>query len=263
MPTARSDSNAHCVMALAGLFHFLKSPRSRLMAPLVGKPTLVKAFPSNGQGRLDRTILTGMVRHTDGYGTAVASRQKLLDAAIDVIRKKGYAATRVDDIAAYAGVTKGSFFHHFSSKEGCARAAAARWREQAEVAFSQSGYRDAPSPAARVLAYLDFRIRILEGPVESYACYAGTLVQEVHLTCPALAADCAEVIFNHAQSLEFDLAAALGPDACEASDLAFHIQATIQGALLMAKAEGHGRGARKSLEYLQQYLAIRMGENPR
>src|SRR5205085_8261993 len=103
VPTARSDSNAHCVMALAGLFHFLKSPRSRLMAPLVGKPTLVKAFPSNGQGRLDRTILTGMVRHTDGYGTAVASRQKLLDAAIDVIRKKGYAATRVDDIAAYAG----------------------------------------------------------------------------------------------------------------------------------------------------------------
>ena len=201
--------------------------------------------------------------HTDGYGTVVASKQKLLDAAIDVIRKKGYAATRVDDIAAYAGVTKGSFFHHFSSKEECARAAAARWREQAEVAFSQSGYRDAPSPAARVLAYLDFRIRILEGPVESYACYAGTLLQEVHLTCPALAADCAEVIFNHAQSLEFDLAAALGPDACEASDLAFHIQATIQGALLMAKAEGHGRGARKSLEYLQQYLAIRMGENPR
>jgi TetR/AcrR family transcriptional repressor of nem operon len=41
------------------------------------------------------------------------SRNKLLDAAIDVVRSKGYGATRVDDIAAAAGVTKGSFFHHF------------------------------------------------------------------------------------------------------------------------------------------------------
>ncbi|MEO8883222.1 MAG: TetR family transcriptional regulator, partial [Devosia sp.] len=31
-------------------------------------------------------------------------------AAINVIRVKGYSATRVDDIAAAAGVTKGSFF---------------------------------------------------------------------------------------------------------------------------------------------------------
>jgi TetR/AcrR family transcriptional repressor of nem operon len=46
-----------------------------------------------------------------------SSKTRLLDAALTVIRTKGYAATTVDDICHAAGVTKGSFFHHFKSKD--------------------------------------------------------------------------------------------------------------------------------------------------
>ena len=53
------------------------------------------------------------------------SKTKLLRAALRVIRAKGYAATTVDDICHQAGVTKGSFFHHFKSKDELALAAAA------------------------------------------------------------------------------------------------------------------------------------------
>jgi hypothetical protein len=37
------------------------------------------------------------------------SKTKFLDAAMHVIRVKGYAATRIEDICDEAGLTKGSF----------------------------------------------------------------------------------------------------------------------------------------------------------
>jgi TetR/AcrR family transcriptional regulator, transcriptional repressor for nem operon len=186
------------------------------------------------------------------------SRARLLSAAIDVIRIKGYAATRVDDIAAAAGVTKGSFFHHFATKEACARAAASYWRGQSEASFAASGHRDAASPAARVLAYIDFRISQLAGPVPSYTCYVGTVLHEVHDTHPELAADSAASVLAQAAALEDDLAAALAPERDAAHDLAVHIEATIQGALLIATAEGGNRGARASLVHLRRYLEIQL-----
>ena len=52
------------------------------------------------------------------------TRNRLLDASLHAIRAQGYAATTIDDICAAAGLTKGSFFHHFASKEALGVAAA-------------------------------------------------------------------------------------------------------------------------------------------
>ena len=45
------------------------------------------------------------------------SKIRFLDAAVQVIRAKGYSAMTIDDVCLAAGLTKGSFFHHFKSKE--------------------------------------------------------------------------------------------------------------------------------------------------
>ena len=42
---------------------------------------------------------------------------ELLDAALDLFVEKGYAATRVEEVARRAGVSKGTLFLYFSSKE--------------------------------------------------------------------------------------------------------------------------------------------------
>lgn len=47
---------------------------------------------------------------------AELTRQALLDAALQVMSRQGYAATRLDDIAAAARVTRGAIYHHFGSK---------------------------------------------------------------------------------------------------------------------------------------------------
>lgn len=42
---------------------------------------------------------------------------ELLDAALDIFVEKGFAATRVEEVAARAGVSKGTLFLYFPSKE--------------------------------------------------------------------------------------------------------------------------------------------------
>ncbi|HUJ03182.1 MAG TPA: TetR/AcrR family transcriptional regulator [Rhizomicrobium sp.] len=46
-----------------------------------------------------------------------ARPQEILDAALAIFAEKGFAATRMDDIAARAGVTKGTIYLYFESKE--------------------------------------------------------------------------------------------------------------------------------------------------
>ena len=44
-------------------------------------------------------------------------RQAILDAALEVFSEKGYAATRLDDVAARAGIAKGTIYLYVSSKQ--------------------------------------------------------------------------------------------------------------------------------------------------
>lgn len=48
---------------------------------------------------------------------AAARPDEVLDAALDLFIEKGYSATRVEDIAKRAGISKGSVYLYFPSKE--------------------------------------------------------------------------------------------------------------------------------------------------
>jgi TetR/AcrR family transcriptional regulator, transcriptional repressor for nem operon len=47
----------------------------------------------------------------------VSTRDHLIDVGLELMRKHGYGATGVQEILDVAGVPKGSFYHHFGSKE--------------------------------------------------------------------------------------------------------------------------------------------------
>jgi len=49
---------------------------------------------------------------------AEATRQQLMDVALKVFSTRGYSATRLSDIAAEAGVTRGAVYWHFENKQG-------------------------------------------------------------------------------------------------------------------------------------------------
>ena len=80
---------------------------------------------------------------------------------MQVIRAKGYSAMTIDDVCLAAGLTKGSFFHHFKSKEELALAAAGHFAAMADSLFAQARYRGLHDPLERLLGYVDFRMEIL------------------------------------------------------------------------------------------------------
>ncbi len=189
---------------------------------------------------------------------ARASGDRLLGAAGHVIRAKGYSAARVEDICAEAGLTKGAFFHHFASKEGCAIAAAAHFAANADAVFDAAPYSLLADPRARLLGYVDFRKAILEGELPQFTCLLGTMVQEAYESHPAIRQACDRYISEHADRLAADIAEAkalYAPDAEWAPEtLALFAQAVIQGAFVLAKARHGPKVAADCLDHLRRYF---------
>ena len=194
------------------------------------------------------------------------TKTKLLEAALLVIRTKGYAGTSVDDLCHAAGVTKGAFFHHFKSKEDMAVAAAAHFGAMAEGLFSQASYRSLSDPLERLLGYVDFRKSILQGTLPEFTCLLGTLVQEAYETHPAIAAAANRYISEHATTLEADISAVMAtrgqPPTWTAASLALYTQGVIQGAFVLAKAKGGPQVAVDCLDHLSLYLKLLFNHKP-
>ena len=188
------------------------------------------------------------------------ARQILLDAALSLIREKGYSATSVEALCVQAGVTKGAFFHHFKSKDALAVAAANHWSEITGAFFETAPYHEHNDPLDRVLGYLDFRKGILKGEIAAFTCLVGTMVQEVYGTNPDIREACQVSICAHAAKVETDIAEAMKRYRVRASwtaeSLALHTQAVLQGAFIMAKAKGGAAIAAASIDHLRRYIEL-------
>jgi len=199
-------------------------------------------------------------------GTPHESKTKLLDATLMVVRTKGYSATRIEDVCAEAGLTKGSFFHHFKSKEDLALSAAAHWDASTAAFFASAPYHSAADPLDRLLAYVDFRKASLAGELSEFTCFAGTVIQEVYDTHRQICTACEESISHHAKTLESDIGDAMRKYGTvgdwSAESLALYTQCVIQGAFILAKAKGSAAVAAQSLDHLRNYLELVFGGTP-
>ncbi|MGA8228366.1 MAG: TetR/AcrR family transcriptional regulator [Xanthobacteraceae bacterium] len=190
------------------------------------------------------------------------SKARILDAALRVIRTKGYSATTIDDVCATAGLTKGSFFHHFKSKDELALAATAHFAAMADGLFAAAPYRTLPDPRERVIGYVKFRKSILTGDLPEFTCLLGTLVQEAYETHPAIREACDKYISAHAALVEQDIAAAKRIYAPKAkwspASLALFTQAALQGAFILAKAKHGPQIAAECIDHLQRYIETQL-----
>lgn len=193
------------------------------------------------------------------------ARRALIDAAHQIVRKQGWAATSVDTLCAAAGVTKGAFFHHFASKEALGIAAAERWTARAQhVIFELPAWTRIADPLDRYVAHIDFRLAMIAGAAEDYSCFVGTMVQEAFATSEPLRAASDASITAYSERLATDIQEAIDrygiAGGATALGLAYHTQAVLQGAFVLAKTKGDPALARDTVAHLKRYVLMLFGK---
>lgn len=185
-----------------------------------------------------------------------ATKEKLLDAAHELMLSKGYAATSVEDVCRAASLTKGSFFHYFKNKEELGREVADEFYARAQAGFGPlvAGIQD---PLERIHTYLDVRASLADDPAH-LRCMLGTFVQELFSTHPELRDRCAGHLEHHIRWIAADLEEARGLYApgstWNARSVSELLQSILQGAMILAKAQQYGEPVRSGVEHFRAYL---------
>lgn len=113
------------------------------------------------------------------------TRNALMDAAEALILDQGFSATSIDRLIERAGVTKGTFFHHFPSKGDLARALVDRYAA-ADLALFQANRARAEAlsrdPLQRVLLLVGLYREMMAGLDDPYpGCLFASYLYEASL----------------------------------------------------------------------------------
>lgn len=188
-----------------------------------------------------------------------ATREALVRAAVELILRQGFAATSVGQICQEAGVTKGSFFHHFDSKDAIGQAAIEWWGN-----FGTALYAEAWKDAGRdPLEQLGTMFAIMDGFTRdenrTCTCVVGMMSQETALANGDLRDFAARELERWAENVTTLIAAAKERHCPEAdfdpAELADSLNATWQGSMLIAKTIQNPALIRRNLEFARDWLA--------
>lgn len=191
-------------------------------------------------------------------------RERILDAAQQLVMERGFNATTVDAIIDVAGASKGAFFHHFSSKadlgtvlvERYARADAEMFDRLMAVAESRTA-----DPAAQLIEF----VKVFEEGIEdlSLAQPACLFVSFIYDQFPGqddtralILADIVHwrerILANLRQATE------RRPPALpiDLESLADHVFATLEGGFILARATGEPLALRDQLRHVRWYLTL-------
>jgi TetR/AcrR family transcriptional repressor of nem operon len=191
--------------------------------------------------------------------TTKSTRDHLVDVGLELMHRHGYSATGLTDILKAADVPKGSFYHHFSSKEDFAAAALERYgmreREHAAAFLSDT----ATPPLKRLRRYFSDLARIYGQKGAIPGCMMGRFSLEIAEANPQLRKRISGS-FNHWQqtiaTVIRQVVAQKGlPAATDAESLAGFLLNSWEGALLRSQAEKSDAPLEIFLRYALDALA--------
>lgn len=196
--------------------------------------------------------------------TTTALRDRILDAAHDLVLARGFSATSVADVLQAAEASKGAFFHHFPSKTALGHALVERYAAaDAAVLDEYMAIAEAAShdPAIQVVAF----VRAFEDAAQDLAmAQPGCLfVSFVYEHVPeidgirALVVDAIHLWRDRIlDKLHQAKAAGRIADDVDLPSLADQVFTTFEGAFILARATGDPDHLRAQLAHLRHYLEL-------
>jgi TetR/AcrR family transcriptional regulator, transcriptional repressor for nem operon len=108
-----------------------------------------------------------------------STRDHLIEIGLGLMRKHGYGATGLQEILQSAGVPKGSFYHHFGSKEDFTAAVIERYSTLAQEHAHDVLGDKRQAPLKRLRRYFEDLIRMAGQSAPIQGCLIGNLTLEV------------------------------------------------------------------------------------
>lgn len=179
-------------------------------------------------------------------------------ATVQLMLKQGFAATSVDQICAAAGMTKGSFFHHFSSKEAIGKAAVEWWGVFGTAQYAEAWKDAGLDPLEQLHRMFDIMIGFTEREDQVCTCMVGMMSQELAQTHPAVRAACAQELDVWTANVAKMLTTAKQKHPVqtdfEPDQVAWFLNSLWQGSMLVGKVKQAPEIIRSNLRLARSYV---------
>lgn len=157
--------------------------------------------------------------------------QRILQAADELIYRRGFNQTSFTDVAEASGIPKGNFYYYFKSKDELLLAVIQMRLDNIRQKLAE-WERQYPDPKERLKRYVKILLNEAQAVVR-YGCPMGSLNVELGKTQTALQSQAADMFSLFLDWLEQQFRA-LGKTQKQSRYLAMHLTARMQGTALMS-----------------------------
>lgn len=196
------------------------------------------------------------------------TRQRLLDAAMELFVFHGYERTGLAQIAKRAGANPGSLYYFFPTKEDLLAATLERRKELLQPEVLDPIWARISDPLERVFGLLAGYRQMLIVTEFDHGCPIGNLVIEVGNTHPNIRRLLVENFDNWLAAVQrcFEEARERLPAGTDARALAVFVLTTMEGAVMLARSyrnfEAYDAAVVTLRDYLERLLAAGARWNP-
>lgn len=196
-------------------------------------------------------------------GPATGKRERLVDAALKLMLRRGYWGTTVEDICASAKASKGSVFHHFANKEQLALEALDSFVNGIIEHFRSIAASSPARGAQRLMVLCDAMIELAKVQSAANGCLLATISMETNINEGALAERCAQYFEIWCAMLEEQFEHAIAEHGhaipATAAQLAQFCVSLFEGALILARVRQDVTIVENALHQFKWYVGGLLG----